>query len=262
MCIDSSLWAIAAEFQFYLLFPFLLLFFRRYGYKYLIGVILLASIARFLVYFFMGSVWNVAYMTIFGRIDQFIIGMIFGLSFDRIKTKLKHPVVLVSSLLFVGAYIGYVHTYSLSSKEGYHWTFLPGLEALVWAFFIATYNASSFNFKGKIARIFAFGGTLSFSLYVMHPFILRLGPWFASLICTPHNRYPFLASLAAGLHNYCFLSSILFGLAVVFPLTFLISILTYFLIEKPFLELREVYTHPSRAALENIVTSEKIPVRV
>jgi len=242
-CTDS-LWAIAVEFQFYLLFPFLLLFFRKYGYKYLFGVIALAFLTRLAIYCTSGNAWELGYTTIFGRIDQFVIGMIFGFSFDRIKPRLAHPLLLLIAIALVLG-LAQLMTALAVYGEG-QWVFTTDLEAPVWGFLIACYSASRFNFPKALARVFAYGGMLSFSLYLIHPFMLRLAYWFVPMICLPHSRFPLLVNLAHTLHDKPFLSGAIFALFVVFPVTMFAASLTYPLIEKPFLEFRTTYGRPRR----------------
>lgn len=71
-------WAITVEFQFYLLFPFLLRFTRRYGTRYLFGLIVLFTAARCLAYLSGANLRDLAYGTIVGRMDQFALGMAAG----------------------------------------------------------------------------------------------------------------------------------------------------------------------------------------
>jgi len=69
-------WTIIVEFQFYLLFPFLLIFTRQYGLRYLVCLLLFAVFFRWSIWYTVGTVQDLSYSTIFGRIDQFLLGMI------------------------------------------------------------------------------------------------------------------------------------------------------------------------------------------
>jgi peptidoglycan/LPS O-acetylase OafA/YrhL len=249
----ENLWAIAVEFQFYLLFPFLLLFYRKHGYKYLFALIALALFTRLGIFCTTGKVWELGYTTIFGRIDQFVVGMIFGFSFDRLKAKVSSPLFLLFSVALV-ACLAWVRN-RMSNFGDAQWIITTDLEALVLGLLIVCYSASAINFPRWLARFFAYGGTVSYSLYLIHPFVLRLSHWFASLICLPHSRFPFLVAIANMLHDQPLSSSLIFGLFVVFPITFLASMLTYAFIERPFLELRTIYGRPRK--LSNNDTPER-----
>src|SRR5690606_13849673 len=75
----GPIWTIAVEFQFYLIFPFLALFMGKYGWKYLMGVILLMIMTKFAVVEIKAAMHYNLYHTIIGRLDQFVIGMLGGM---------------------------------------------------------------------------------------------------------------------------------------------------------------------------------------
>jgi peptidoglycan/LPS O-acetylase OafA/YrhL len=72
-------WSITVELHFYLLFPLLLLMFRRYGPYMLLYVVAGAMLARYDWWRTYGEAQHVAFWTIIGRIDQFVFGMLFAL---------------------------------------------------------------------------------------------------------------------------------------------------------------------------------------
>ena len=74
----QQMWTVWVELQFYLLFPFLIVFTRRYGSRYLWGVLGLMFLLRALVFAASGEVRYIAYETLFGRLDQFVVGMLLG----------------------------------------------------------------------------------------------------------------------------------------------------------------------------------------
>lgn len=240
----EAAWTIAVECQFYLIFPVLLISFRRYGYKYLVGLIGLAMLTRLAIYLTTGTVYNIAYLTIFGRIDQFIIGMILGLLFERIRGWLRHPIVLLCALVTLLLSASCFHTIggSSSSVNSSLWIYWSTLEGLVWAFIIAAYNGSTWTFPAVVSKCLAFGGTLSFSMYLLHIFGLRLLPWFNLQIWSAEHYFPLLANILCHLRIHPFTAAMFFGLCLVLPTVLFCSVLTYLLIEKPFLDLRVGYT--------------------
>jgi len=258
------LWTIAVEFQFYLLFPFLLIFFRKYGYKYLLGLVSLAFLFRFAMYIAQGTVKTLAYLTIFGRIDQFLIGMMLGFAFDRLRSRLSNPLILVLSILPVMLAASHFHKFGGldESRNSYVWIYWPTLEALAWGVLIVAYNASKFKIPQPVSTWLAFAGSLSFSMYMSHYFLLRTSRWFIWSIFFPDEQYRWLLPLVGQLRIHPFTASLVFGSCVVFPLTLFISVLTYLLIEKPFLELRSTYTSPTPKPTEVLGTLVKVPVSV
>ncbi len=235
--ITSQLWTIAVEFQFYLLFPFFLKFQRERGNIALWKFIALAVVIRALVYFTAGTVNDFAYRTIFGRIDQFLIGMMLGLSFDSISRAVKHPIFLFTSLTTLLAGLLTFHKFGgweYTSRSPLWIVFSP-IEASLWGFVIVSYCACSIKMNPTISRFFAFLGTLSFSVYVTHYFFARtMIYWFQ-----PYIEKYFHPALASGGTQF-WLACGFTALAVV-PVTCLVSWLTYSTIEKPFLDMRVKY---------------------
>lgn len=257
-----QLWTIWVEFQFYLLFPFLLAFSRRRGATYLWGLLALLLVVRGLVYAATGSVRFLAYETIFGRLDQFLVGMLLArvwVSRERANTHASggdggalpmattgayataglHPAWLVLAALV--AVLG-VHLFSLgvgfSELISPFWIVWPPIEAALWAGVLWTYlQARGIGpqvWRQRFDRTLAALGAISFSIYVMHNLVIAAirGGW---------ARLQALPPEAA-------LSPYLVGALVVLPAVLLMATLTYHLIERPFLEWRRPYTRDASAA--------------
>jgi peptidoglycan/LPS O-acetylase OafA/YrhL len=259
-------WTIAVEFQFYLLFPFILVFFRKYGYKYLFGLIALSILILFAVYIAQGTVKTLSYLTIFGRINEFIIGMIFGFMFDSLRRKLAHPACLPLAMVSVMLAASHFHAFGglVASVNSYVWIYWPTLEGLVWGFLIVAYNASNLRIPQPFSRWLALAGTLSFSMYMSHYFFLRTSMWYVLCLSSADQHSGWLGVVLEQLRIHPLTGGLVFGLCVVFPLTLLASILTYSLIEKPFLELRSTYTRrpdPDREEPAKPL-QERVPVSV
>jgi len=234
-----QLWTIWVEFQFYLIFPFLLGFSRRFGARYLWGLLALLVVMRALVYLSLGSVRFIAYETIFGRLDQFLVGMLLARAWlaHRSGPPSLSPLWLLPA--GAGVMLG-LHVFSLhvgfSELASPLWIIWPGIEAALWAAFLWAYLAA--RWPGPLAlrqpldRGLAALGAISFSTYVMHNLVIsainaRLPvPSFLQLI--PGLWGPISHAIAA-------------GVGVVLPLVLLVSALTYHLIERPFMALRGGY---------------------
>ena len=74
-------WTIAVEFQFYLIFPFLLRFIRQGGWRYAGALIALALVMRYISVINGANPRHLSYWTIVGRIDQFVLGILLGLHY-------------------------------------------------------------------------------------------------------------------------------------------------------------------------------------
>lgn len=239
--ITPALWTIAVEFQFYLLFPFLLSFQQQDGNKALWKIIALAVLARGLVFMMTGTINDLAYRTIFGRIDQFLIGMILGLGFQSFKGALKSPVhTVLSGILAMAAIIGFhkIGGWEYSSHSPI-WIVFPLIESCIWGYFISAYCASSWGFGKSISNKLAALGTLSFSMYVTHFF-------FSRILCIwmyPRIEKLWIASFGIAPHGSQLIwMAFFFSLLVVLPITCATSWLTYNAIELPFLRMRIKYT--------------------
>ena len=91
-------WTISVEFAFYLIFPFLFRFLRRYGPWYLVGLIVVMNLLRLLsAGLEPETARDISYWTIVGRLDQFLVGMLIGWLLVR------RPPVLVAVVAWVGS---------------------------------------------------------------------------------------------------------------------------------------------------------------
>jgi peptidoglycan/LPS O-acetylase OafA/YrhL len=224
-------WTIIVEFQFYIIFPFILLFTQKYGFRYVFGLLVLALIVRYGLWVNRGYIQDIAYWTIFGRIDQFILGILAcELVAKHINLKLKFicGAIFIMLLLAFSEFNnlgGFYHIPVYPSTNGL-WIIMPTLEGLMWASLIALYLSADFFLYSRISKIIAWFGAISFSFYLNHMFVIE----FVYKIESKMNWLP------SSIWNIC-LNIIL----VILPITLVFSSLTYFLIEKPFLSLRKNY---------------------
>lgn len=232
-----QLWTIWVEFQFYLLFPFLHAFANRYGTRYLWGLLGLLLLIRALVFATTGSVRFLAYETIFGRLDQFLIGMLIG------RLYLQRPVVAAGGLhplwpwVAAVAVLAGVHAFSrgvgFTDMESAWWIVWPPVEAALWGGFLWAYLGSRSSLPARLAaplgRVVAGLGAVSFSTYVMH-----------NLVIAAYNQRLGLLPLGPD----AIAQSVWTGLFILLPAVLLLSATTYFLIERPFLSFRGRYLKP------------------
>ena len=236
-----QLWTIWVEFQFYLIFPFLLIFSRRFGARYLWGLLALLLVTRALIFAASGSVRFLAYETIFGRLDQFIVGMLLArmyidqIAIKKIALHTLNPLWLLLASLAV--LLG-LHAFSLqvgfSNLVSVWWIIWPPIEAALWAAFMWAYLHT--RWPGPLAlrqradATLAALGSISFSVYVMHNLV----------IAAVNARVPLLPVPGGPL-----LQAMVTGALVVLPATLAVATLTYWLIERPFLAMRSPYTTPN-----------------
>jgi len=226
-------WAIAVECQFYLVFPFLMKFLNEHKFKILWGIIGLFIIIRLLAY--LGGDVNMSsfgYYSIFGRMDEFIIGMMAAYFFITKKHFLKKSPkmylaissICLVALLFVINRVR--HHFGFADFENFY-VILPTIEGLVAALFIVSYvnifQHKSVRWPSKALAKF---GELSYSMYLMHFMIIVL---VASKLTLPN------------ILGSWWWSALFYGVVLILPLALGLSFMTYSLIEKPFLQFRKKY---------------------
>lgn len=223
---SGPIWTIAVEFQFYLIFPFIIYFFHQYGFKYIISLISFILFIKFNISILSGGeIYNNLYHTIIGRLDQFCFGIIFGWLCVRgnehnlffLKNNLL-GVVSIISLFFILTILFVLPKQTVISSTLY---FL--LEALCWGGVIIIYQNLKFNFYPLIDKFLAKMGSISFSIYLLH---LPIGVMIMKL---------FSFQTATTFAN------LLSQWLIIIPTVFLISFLSYYVIEKPFMSLRVKY---------------------
>ncbi|KAB8144391.1 acyltransferase [Chloroflexia bacterium SDU3-3] len=217
-------WSITAELHFYIILPFILKLARSSKAR-LTGIIVAAVIVRLLLYRVLGEIQYLSYWTIIGRIDQFTLGII-GY-YARGLFKKKHLLFMASSLLFMlfywffDRYGGYYQSQSI-------WIFMPTIEGVAYAIFIAWYDTSFQLSNTGLSKVIGKVGELSYSIYLIHYFfVFKLAKFINDHIVQLDNFY--IACLAA-----------FFGLILMLPLGYL----SYRCIEQPFLKFRKKYTLP------------------
>lgn len=224
-------WSIAVELHFYLLLP-LLLFLQRRLYQALWLTLVIAIICRTGYHALTGEVQSLAYATIFGRIDQFVLGILAYHHRDQLAG--RHVRLAWIAVAFLTAYWWFDKQGGFFLQPSYPspspvWIVLPTVEGLAWGSMIAWYDGSFRHGTGWVSRLFVALGQYSYSIYLLHFFVVfAVADWI-------HRNVIDLSSLYVALPV-----SILFFVAMA-P----IGYLSMHLIEKPFLKLRKRYTVPS-----------------
>jgi len=220
-------WSITAELHFYLLLPLLLLIAKRW----FAGLWLLMAVfigVRYAYHQSTGEVQSLAYLTIFGRIDQFLLGI---MAFQkRALIAGKHALALAVVVAFVTLYWWFDASGGFYLRPAYPspsrlWIILPTCEGLAFATLIAWYDGSFTHGQGRVSRLVATLGEYSYSIYLLHFFfVFSVARWIHDNVLSLGNFY-----VAVAVAVLVFLSTI--------PLGFL----SMRLVERPFLRLRRQY---------------------
>jgi peptidoglycan/LPS O-acetylase OafA/YrhL len=211
------LWTLSVEELFYLIFPLVFIFFH--GKRNFSIIILGIILSLFPIFRITGQllVPSVGHFNIFFRGDALLSGCFLALNYDFIKTKLL-SLPLLPLMGIVGLVLYHLFSNELLDK---YWVFIivgrPG-ESLVDIVVITIIIVFSINsdqtvvFKILNSNVLNFIGALSYSLYLWQQLFTSPANWGI------FTEYPY---------NLVFL--------------FLISLFSYFLIEKPFLRLKSTW---------------------
>lgn len=220
-------WSITAEFHFYLLLPWLLLMMRRWR-RWLWLSLSLTIGARLILWLQFQTVHEVAYWTIVGRYDQFLLGL-YAFELRRwVKGNWITGVVALAALLGYFTWFDAIGGYYATSKNptlNAIWIIEPTVEAVLCATLICWYDQFVVGVPGKLSKAIAAVGNYSYSIYLLHPFFVF---WMAR---TVHHRVVPLDNVYVGMSA----SLVCFCCAV--P----IGYVSFKLIESPFLKFRVPY---------------------
>jgi len=227
-------WSITVEFHFYILLPLLLWMFRKSA-SLLITVVVIAVLLRAYLHHIHGEVQGLAYWTIIGRIDQFVLGMVAYRYRGLICARRSVVLGLLVAFLFLYWWFDYqggFYQYPTYPSPSPLWIVLPTLEGLAYGLVIANYDSFSFARQSHASRFLARIGEYSYSIYLLHFFFVFAAAKFV------HENIMNISN---------FYLACLWSLAFFF-LMLPISYVSFKLIEEPFLKLRRAYIRPDRTA--------------
>jgi len=230
--LPNGAWSITAEFHFYLILPVFLWMLRRS--RWLPLSIVVAAIAlRALLRHELGTVQDLAYMTLVGRVDQFTLGMLASHFRGAITRRHFLALALIAAFMLLywrfdslGGYFGMPSHPSPSVI----WVFLPTLEGLGYATAIAWYDSSFSPSNRGVSRFVGLLGQYSYSIYIFHFFMVFAMTEFVDARIMPLTNF----------YVTCFWSLVCFCLMIV-P-----GYLSFRFIESPFLRFRRHYIIPAR----------------
>lgn len=167
-------WSVTIEFHFYLILPVLMWLMRKS--KFLpLSIVLVALAYRYHLYQTHGRTQFLAYVTLVGRIDQFVLGML-AYNLRSLFTR-RHGVVIAVLLAFT-AFYWFFDTQGGAAREPAHasvewiWVILPTIEGFAYSIGIAWYDNSFSHSTSGISRFIARIGEYSYSIYLLHMFVV------------------------------------------------------------------------------------------
>lgn len=221
-------WTISVEWQFYLIFPFMIRILNRKGWLHIAGLIPVFMIMRILACLEGADARDLAYWTITGRMDQFVIGILFGVYYRKkiAEGSSSSPVFCLSPVAVCLILYFFNRLGGWPSKDIWK-IFWPALEGLAWGGVIAGYSLFYKYVPLFISRVMTYTGTISYSLYLVHFIVIQC--------CIRNNlliSFNWLTPAWTAVFNTVFL---------IIPLTVLVSAITFTFVESPFLEMRVKY---------------------
>ncbi|MEO7326017.1 MAG: acyltransferase [Dokdonella sp.] len=223
----SMLWTIAVEWQFYVLLPLLLIVLKQGWTRNLAGLIAVLLLFRWLAVLAGGNARELAYMTILGRLDQFLIGM-GAAAFFR-----SYPLSRRGGALLAGLSLGLAILALAAFNAAGGWPLVaswkivwPTFEGLLWAAFVVGYIDCANDARGLWSRLLAKIGEISYSIYLIHFLVISMMLKFA---------------LPIAFSGRVVVDALLNTLLLALPATLLVASLTYRFVERPFLRLRGRY---------------------
>jgi len=227
-------WSIAVEIHFYALFPLLRLLGRKH-WAYLAATVPCMIVVRYILWRELETVFqDLAYATIVGRIDQFVLGMLASeYAASAVPQRTRAIIAAAAFVAFAFFWQRFTMAGGLkgTSASGL-WVVIPTIEGVTYALIIAWYDGARLGLPSVVDGYLALVGDLSYSIYLLHPFV---NGWMAD----------HLARAGVPLIH--------FGVAVLLSWVALMAMLpiagvSYFLYEKRFLDLKVSYMVPRKIA--------------
>ncbi|MDC3036374.1 acyltransferase [Candidatus Pelagibacter sp.] len=209
--INLHFWSLSIEMQFYILFPLLFIFFRK-NEKFLHLFVLSFLI---LSYLFVVKIYKVHnffnFYNSFSRVFEFFSGAMIFFYSSKLKNFVNEKFHL--SLYFLGLVILFIYLQFLQN-EAFHPSPYAPVFIISLALMIIFNNDNSLK---KLKKYFSYLGKISYSLYLWHFPILVIASYSLSELTDLHK-------------------------IILIAICFLFSIISYFLVEKKFREIKLIYS--------------------
>lgn len=232
----QGLWSIVVEVQFYLILPLVMALSRR-GRWALLPLLAIIVMLRVEAAVLIGGAKEVAYWTIGGHIDQFLLGIVAFRNRECLAG--SHRWAVATAAGFIAIYYcfdqaGGWYGFGDEGVRGVLWALLPLVEGAVYALLIAYYDRNFRPSSRSLSGLIGKAGTWSYSIYLLHFFVVfRMADFVHRQVMDLSNFYV-----------ACVWSAVCFGLMM--PIAYL----CYRFVESPFLKVRRPYYRSTTNAAE------------
>jgi peptidoglycan/LPS O-acetylase OafA/YrhL len=181
-----------------------------------------------------GSLYPIGYDTLVGRLDQFVIGMLV----EDVVARRRDTALKIGLALGAVAFVGFWHVFNqrggLATATSPLWIALPALQGLGCAAAIGLYDTIETRLPALLDRPLALVGEVSYSLYLLHPFVYVWESRRLARLGVPLDDFPTAMALTVA------------AFVAIVPLAWL----SYRLIERPFLRARPTYLGAAAATTD------------
>ena len=171
---------------------------------------------------------TMAYWTIAGRMDQFLVGMIAGAWFARRPAGgAGLGLWLIPAVIALVALLAAYHRmggWPAAAAWKLAW---PDAEALAWVAVILAWTGVAPHLPGLLSAALCHVGRVSFSIYLLHFLVIEVVRTHLLFLAPPDAPYR---------------AALLLGVLLVVPLTIAVASFTHAAVEAPFMALRRRYT--------------------
>jgi peptidoglycan/LPS O-acetylase OafA/YrhL len=241
----DHLWSLAVEEQYYLIFPYLILFLPTRHYLKVLSVMIVLSIALRMYFYFQGTDWMVQYVLMPTCLDCFGLGglMAYFYTFkkDTIFEALNKNLYLLLSLIVLLLTFYFTRQYQISSGQTHNFgnLVIERFMGSVFCFFLIIRAISQYSgfMKWFLENpVVSYFGRISYGLYLYHNFVYNFfhTPQTSIVLRGLHKIQRIIPSIT---------QNNIFELLYFFGITVFIATLSWFLIEKPVNNLKKYFTY-------------------